>query len=68
MLDFNHDHIHMQWVVNLNDNNRKLAFLVNAEKSWAMHNNPMFELQLVVIRESFQSLISQVKLECSNKF
>jgi hypothetical protein len=58
----------MQWVANLNDNNGKLAFLVNAEKIWAMHNNPMFKLQPIVIWESFQSLISQVKLECSNKF
>ncbi len=58
----------MKWVANLSDNNGKLTFLVNVEKIWAMHNNPMSKLQLVVIRESFQSLVSQVKSECSNKF
>jgi hypothetical protein len=58
----------MKWVANLNDNNEQLAFLMNAEKIWAMHNNPMSKLQPVVIQESFQILISQVKSKCSNKF
>jgi hypothetical protein len=58
----------MKWVANLNDNNEKVAFLMNVEKIWAMHNNPMSKLQPVVTQKSFQSLISQAKSKCSSKF
>jgi hypothetical protein len=34
----------MKWVVDLNDSNEQLAFLVNDEKLWGMHNNPMFKV------------------------
>jgi hypothetical protein len=34
----------MKWVVDLNDSNEQLAFLVNNEKLWGMHNNPMFKV------------------------
>jgi hypothetical protein len=64
LLNFSHDYIHMKWVANLNDNNEQLAFLVNGEKIWAMHNDPLFKLQTIVTQKSFQSLISQMKSEC----
>jgi hypothetical protein len=31
----------MEWVVDLNDSNNQLAFIVNGEKLWAMSNNPI---------------------------
>jgi hypothetical protein len=41
LLDCNHDHINMQWVVNLNNSNEQFAFIVNGKKLWTMHNNPL---------------------------
>jgi hypothetical protein len=41
---------------------------MNGEKIWAMHNDPLSKLQTIVTQKSFQSLISQMKLECSSKF
>jgi hypothetical protein len=43
----------MKWVANLNDNNEQLAFLVNGEKIWAMHNDPLSKLQTIVIQRIF---------------
>jgi len=68
LLNFSYDYIHMKWVANLNDNNEQLAFHVNGEKFWAMHNDPLSKLQTIVIQESIQSLISQMKSECLGKF
>jgi hypothetical protein len=59
-------HIHMKWVTNLNDSNEQLAFIVNGDKCWAMHNDPVLKVMTIVTQDSFQSLISQVKLKCSS--
>jgi hypothetical protein len=32
LLDYSHDHIHMQCMANLNDLSEQLAFIVNGEK------------------------------------
>ncbi len=37
LLDYNHEHIHMKWVANINDYDEQLFFIVNGEKLWAMH-------------------------------
>ncbi len=59
----------MQWVANMNDSNEQRAFIVNGEKFYAMHNIDLIsKVWKVVIWESCQTLISQVKLECSSKF
>jgi hypothetical protein len=59
----------MQWVAKLNDSNEQCAFIVNGEKFWDMHSIDLIsKVWKVLIQESFQTLISQVKLECSNKF
>ncbi len=68
LLDCSHDHIHMKWVAELNDFSEHLAFIVNGDKLWAMHNDPILKLRIVVIKDSFQSLISQLKSKCSSKF
>ncbi len=41
---------------------------MNGHKLWAMHNDPILKVRTIVTQDSFQSPISQVKLECSNKF
>ncbi len=58
-------HIHMKWVANLNDSSEQLAFIVNGDKLWAMHNELVLKVRTILIQDSFQSLISQW-LECSN--
>jgi hypothetical protein len=67
LLDCNHEHIHMKWVAYLNDSNEQLVNIVNGEKLWAMHNDLVLKLRIVVIQDSFQILISRMKIECSNK-
>jgi hypothetical protein len=62
-----HEHIHMKWVAYLNDSNEQFIFIVNGEKLWVMHNDQVLKLRIVVIRNSFQILISQMKAKCSNK-
>jgi hypothetical protein len=47
----------MKWVANLNDSTNYLVFIVNGDKLWAMHNDPISKVQIVVIRDSFQNLI-----------
>jgi len=32
LLYYGHDHIHMKWVVDLNDSSEQLAFIVNGDK------------------------------------
>jgi hypothetical protein len=55
-------------MVDLNDLNEQLAFIVNGEKIWAMHNNLVpSKVRIVVIQDFFQILILQMKLKCSNK-
>ncbi len=51
----------------LNDSNEQLVNIVNGEKLWAMHNDLVLKLRIVVIQDSFQILISRTKIECSNK-
>jgi hypothetical protein len=58
----------MKWVANLNDSNEQLAFIVNGDKLWAMHNDQVSKVRIVVTQDTFRSLISQVKLQCSHKF
>jgi hypothetical protein len=41
LLDCTHEHIHLKWVANLNDSNETLVFIVNNEKIWAMHMDPI---------------------------
>jgi hypothetical protein len=53
-LDCSHDHIHMQLVVDLNDFNEQLAFIVNGEKIWTMHNNLVLKVRIVVTQDFFQ--------------
>jgi hypothetical protein len=43
----------MKWVVNLNDFNEELVFIVNGEKLWAMHNDPILKLRIIVIQIFF---------------
>ncbi len=62
--DYTHEHIHMKWVVDLNDYSEKNAFIVNNEKLWAMHNDPISKVRTIVTWNFFQTLISKVKLEC----
>jgi hypothetical protein len=54
-------------VVDLNDYNEQNVFIVNYEKLWAMHNDPISKVQIIVIWNFFQTSISKVKLECSSK-
>lgn len=65
IIDYTHEHIHMKWVANLNDPSEQLAFIMNNEKLWAMHKDPMSKVQTIVIQDSFLTLISKLKLECS---
>jgi hypothetical protein len=67
IIGYTHEHIHMNWVVNLNDPNEQFAFIMNNEKLWAMCKDPMSKVQTIVIQDSFQILISKLKLECSKK-
>jgi hypothetical protein len=41
---------------------------VNGDKLWAMYNDPISKVKIIVTQDSFQSLISHVKLECLSKF
>jgi hypothetical protein len=58
----------MKWVVDLNDSREQLAFIVNGDKLWAMCNDPVLKIRTIETQYSFQTLISQVKLECLGKF
>jgi hypothetical protein len=68
LLDCSHDHIHMKWEVELNDFSEHLAFIVNGDTFWAMHNDPISKVRTIVTKDSFQSLISQVKSKCLGEF
>jgi hypothetical protein len=50
LLDCSHDHIHMKWVAKLNDSSEHLAFIVNGDKLWAMHNDPISKVRTLVIK------------------
>jgi hypothetical protein len=54
-------------VVDLNDYNEQIFFIMNNGKLWAMHNDPISKVQIIVIWNFFQTLITKVKLECSSK-
>jgi hypothetical protein len=43
----------MKWVVDLNDFNEELVFIMNGEKLWAMHNDPILKLRTIVTQNSF---------------
>jgi hypothetical protein len=64
LLDCIHEHIHLKWVANMNGSNETLAFIVNNDKIWAMHMDPISKQQIVVTLNSYQTLIYKVKLEC----
>ncbi len=67
LLDYIHKHIDMKWVVDLNDYNEQNAFIVNNEKLWAMHNDPISKMWIVVTWNFFQTLISKMKSKFSSK-
>jgi len=48
----------------MNDSNKTLAFIVNNEKIWAMHMDPISKQWIVATLDTYQTLIYKVKLEC----
>ncbi len=45
----------MKWVANLNDSSEKFVFIVNGEKLWAMHNDSILKLRIIVTQNYFQT-------------
>jgi len=64
LLDCTYEHIHLKWVADMNDSNETLAFIVNNEKIWAMHMDPISKQWIVVTLDTYRTLIYKVKLEC----
>ncbi len=64
LLDCTHEHIHLKWVANMNDSNETIVFIVNNEKIWAMHMDPISKQRTIVTQGSYQTLIYKMKLEC----
>ncbi len=64
LLDCTHEPMHLKWVADMNDSNETLAFIINNEKIWAMHMDPILKQWIVVIQDSYQTFIYKVKLEC----
>jgi hypothetical protein len=61
LLDYNHDHIHMKWMAKLNDSSEHLAFIMNGDKLWAMHNDTISKIRIVVIKALQQKVSMYAK-------
>jgi hypothetical protein len=48
----------------MNDSNETIVFIVNNEKIWAMHMDPISKQRTIVTQGSYQTLIYKMKLEC----
>jgi hypothetical protein len=48
----------------MNDSNETIVFIVNNEKIWAMHMDPISKQRTIVTQDSYQTLIYKMKLEC----
>jgi hypothetical protein len=61
LLDCSHDHIHMKWMAKLNDSSEHLAFIMNGDKLWAMHNDTISKIRIVVIKALQQKVSMYAK-------
>lgn len=59
LLDCSHEHIHIKWLTDLNDNSAVLAFICHGEQIHAEHEGKPVD------REVWAGLLETIKKECA---